>query len=355
MTSNKWFSSRILSWYDSNNRDLPWRGSQNPYLVWLSEIILQQTRVEQGISYFKRFSSKYPRVADLANATQEEVLKDWEGLGYYSRARNLHFTAKYVTNELNGVFPSSYDQLIGLKGIGPYTAAAISSICSAEPVAVVDGNVYRVLSRVFGIRTPIDSGAGKKEFQLLANTLLDTSCPGDFNQAVMEFGAVHCTPKSYDCPSCIFSAQCSAHSNDVVGTLPIKTGKVKVRDRFFEFFLIGEGDDFFIEQRKGKDIWEGLFQFPLLETKEQRAVVALTKEAQEKFGIATKPDLIQDSTKHILSHQRIHARLWHFRSAADEQASKDWIRVKSHKLSNYAFPRLLTRWLETCDFTDIIE
>ena len=356
MTSNKWFSSSVLDWYGHNKRNLPWRGLQDPYLVWLSEIILQQTRVEQGTEYFQRFAHKYPRVTDLARASQEDILKDWEGLGYYSRARNLHFTAQFVSTELNGIFPNSYKELIKLKGIGPYTAAAISSICSNEAVAVVDGNVYRALSRVFGIHTPIDSTAGKKEFQLLANSLLDASNAGDFNQAVMEFGATQCTPNAPQCPSCVLSQHCVAYRKGIVKTLPIKAGKVKVRDRFFEFLVLDDQGSLFIEKRRAKDIWEGLFQFPLVEMSEQVSPPSLKEAIHAQFELDVQLDLIHDTTKHILSHQRIHARLWHIKPAKHEyHVPSNWFMIKRNTLGTYALPRLLTKWLETYDFSDIIE
>jgi len=231
------FSNTLIYWYLQTKRDLPWRKTRDPYLVWLSEIILQQTRVSQGMSYYLTFSSIFPTVEDLANAEESKVLKMWQGLGYYSRARNLHFTAKYVSNELSGVFPTSYKELIKLKGIGDYTASAISSICFDEPAAVVDGNVYRVLSRFFKIETPINSTKGIKEFKDLAQSLLDATKPGVYNQAIMDFGALQCKPKSPNCYECPMSTNCIAFENKLVKQLPIKEKKLKIKKKYFNFFV----------------------------------------------------------------------------------------------------------------------
>ena len=232
------FSNRLVTWYLQNKRDLPWRQSINPYTVWLSEIILQQTRVDQGTAYFFKFIEQFPTVYNLANASEEEVLKLWQGLGYYSRARNLHSAANYIVNELNGKFPTTYSEILKLKGVGDYTASAIASICFNEPTAVVDGNVYRVLARYFGISTPINSTSGIKEFKKLAQELIVEDIPGTFNQAIMEFGACMCKPQNPDCFNCPLNDSCVALSNNTIAQLPVKINKTKVRKRYFNYLVI---------------------------------------------------------------------------------------------------------------------
>lgn len=348
MNRNKWFSARILQWYSQNKRDLPWRHTKDPYLVWLSEIILQQTRVEQGLPYYQRFAKDYPTVDDLAVAHEDEVLKAWEGLGYYSRARNLHSAAKFVSNELNGRFPSNYSQLLDLKGVGPYTAAAVSSISSAEPVAVVDGNVYRVLARVFGIDVPIDSTPGKKLFSTLANELLSTENPGDHNQAVMEFGATMCTPNRPNCPDCIFQDKCLAFASKNVSSYPVKVGRTKVRDRYFNFFLIENVDGrIALEKRGTDDIWRGLYQFPLVESSFPENGKMAAKLLQKKLGADAEIRSGSSVIKHVLSHQRIHALIWTGVLTNHEIRAPHWLFVEEDALADYPLPRLLTRWLES--------
>ncbi len=246
---------------------MPWRETSDPYCIWLSEIMLQQTRIEQGLPYYLAFTNAYPSIFDLANASEEEVLKLWQGLGYYSRARNLHATAKYIAFELNGKFPETYEGLLKLKGVGDYTASAIASISYNEPVAVVDGNVYRVLSRYFDIDTPINSTAGIKEFKLLAKELLDKEDPATYNQAIMEFGALQCKPQSPLCNTCPLSASCLALKNNKISMLPVKLKKGKIKKRYFNYLVFqSEENKTILEKRSGKGIWEGLYQFPLIET-----------------------------------------------------------------------------------------
>jgi A/G-specific adenine glycosylase len=260
------FSRPLLKWYRQNSRDLPWRRHADPYRVWLSEIILQQTRVDQGLPYYRRFIDAYPDVHALARASEEEILKLWQGLGYYSRARNLHATARHVANELDGVFPGSHAELVKLKGIGPYTAAAIASICFNEPRAVVDGNVFRVLARVFGVEADIASGTGKKEFSQLADELIDSRQPGDYNQAIMEFGATHCKPARPNCSDCFLAARCVALKEDKVKTLPVKSKKTRVRKRYFDYLVtLDEEYRTLLTKRNSGDIWEGLYDFPMVE------------------------------------------------------------------------------------------
>ncbi len=313
---NKQFSKTLIAWYLQNKRDLPWRGISNPYYIWLSEIILQQTRVAQGTPYYFAFTAAFPTIQDLAKADEETVLKLWQGLGYYSRARNLHTAAKYVVDELDGVFPSTFSEILKLKGVGDYTASAIASICFNEPTAVVDGNVYRVLSRYFGIETAINTTPGIKEFKLLAQKLLDPHQPGNHNQALMEFGARHCTPASPDCSSCVFNASCVAFGNNKVPVLPVKLKKAKVRARYFNFLVpLTETKRTILEQREGKGIWQNLYQFPLVETEHSVNEAQLLNE--ENFRSITKHWSIDSvsvyneiAVIHKLSHQHLHTRFW---------------------------------------------
>jgi A/G-specific adenine glycosylase len=309
------FSKFLIQWYLQNKRDLPWRKNSHPYPVWLSEIMLQQTRVAQGLPYFLRFIKAFPTVNDLAAAPEEKVLHLWQGLGYYSRARNLHATAKQVAFELGGTFPNSYAGLLKLKGIGEYTAAAIASISYGEAVPVVDGNVYRVLSRYFGITTDISSSGAKKEFTALAATLLPASKAADFNQAMMEFGALQCVPKSPDCTICIFNDTCVAYNTGRVNELPIKLKKQKVTNRYFNYIVIQDANGRTLINRRGdKGIWHGLYEFPLLETE-----TALSEEETELLiksfgGLGFTPENIRpinaEPVIHKLSHQKLHVRFW---------------------------------------------
>src|SRR5690554_1507712 len=250
------FSSVLIQWYLEHKRPLPWRETKNPYYVWLSEIILQQTRVEQGLPYYKKFVEAFPEIEDLASASQHEVLKLWQGLGYYSRARNLHDSAKYVVFKLAGRFPQNYRELLELKGVGDYTASAVASICYGEPQAVVDGNVFRVLSRIFGIDTPINTGAGKRQFRSLAQELMDPSHPSDFNQGMMEFGAVQCKPQQPLCESCPFAKRCVAFNQGKINDLPVKLRKGSVRVRHFNYLVfVSKKGETLLRQRTQKGIW----------------------------------------------------------------------------------------------------
>jgi len=308
-------SNRLKHWYLQNKRNLPWRETREPYHIWLSEIILQQTRIEQGLPYYFEFIKAYPNVFDLANASLEEVLKLWQGLGYYSRARNLHETAKYVAFELNGVFPDSYKGLLKLKGVGDYTASAIASFCYHETVAVVDGNVYRVLSRIFEVDTPINSSSGIKEFKKLAQDLLDKKDPATYNQAIMEFGALHCKPQNPKCETCPFNDKCLALKNDKVRSLPVKLKKAKIRKRYFNYLVFNfNNEKTVLEQRSGKGIWNGLYQFPLVESDKligEEDLIALEKfkeiipETNFELQLFNEVPVI-----HKLSHQHLYTRFW---------------------------------------------
>ncbi|MCH3881104.1 MULTISPECIES: A/G-specific adenine glycosylase [Tenacibaculum] len=340
------FSNTLIFWYLQNNRELPWRKTQNPYFVWLSEIMLQQTRVAQGLPYFLKFTEAFPTVFDLAKADENTVLKLWQGLGYYSRARNLHFTAKYIANELNGEFPDNYKDLLQLKGIGDYTASAIASICFNQPNAVVDGNVYRVLSRYFGIKTPINSSAGIKEFKALAQTLIDTKQPGTYNQAIMDFGALHCKPQNPLCESCPLANSCVALEKKLTKELPIKEKKIKIKHRYFNFLVtITDKNETIIEERKGKGIWQNLYQFPLLETSnniDEKEVVS-SEEFENLFPFESTISLF--NTKeivHKLSHQHLHTRFWIVKTSEVKTKTLTWNQVKKQPV-----PVLISKFLDS--------
>jgi len=344
-------STKLLDWYDRVKRNLPWRETKDPYKVWISEIILQQTRVDQGLPYYGRFIAVFPKVEDLANANEDEVLKLWEGLGYYSRARNLHFTAKLVANELGGIFPRTYKGLLELKGIGPYTAAAIGSISFGLPVAAVDGNVYRVLSRYFGITDSIDETATKNRITELANEVLAKQYPGNHNQAMMELGATVCSPINPNCKECPLSISCEAFAGNLQSELPVRSKKTKVRDRFFYYSVCISNDEVLISRRGSGDIWQGLYEFPLLETESKLD----DSDFLDRLNLR-KEDIVLNVSqefKHILSHQRIFAKFILMRSDSFESSDFTW--VKTEKLKDLAFPRLINRYLEKQTLVNVEE
>ncbi|WP_103865213.1 A/G-specific adenine glycosylase [Aquimarina sp. I32.4] len=308
------FSKKLISWYLQNKRAMPWRETKNPYHIWLSEIILQQTRVAQGLPYYLSFTEAFPTVFDLAKAKEEEVLKLWQGLGYYSRARNLHTTAKYVADELKGVFPSTYNDLLKLKGVGDYTASAIASICYNEAVPVVDGNVYRVLSRYYGIDTPINTTKGVKEFKELAITLMDHEQPAEYNQAIMEFGALQCKPQSPYCIICPIQDSCDALKEGRVQLLPIKIKKLKIKKRYFNYLVFcAENQKTIIQQRIGKGIWEGLYEFPLIEGERVDHTTITSDDAFKKMIKGEKSEITPFYDKpivHKLSHQHLYTQFY---------------------------------------------
>ena len=339
------FSDKLIDWYQGKKRDLPWRHTNDAYKVWLSEVILQQTRVAQGLSYYLKFERVFPTVFDLAAAPEELILKNWQGLGYYSRARNMHSTAKQIVDDFDGKFPSSYDELILLKGIGDYTASAIASFCFGKKHAVVDGNVFRVLSRVFGIDTPIDSTIGKKNFKMLAEELICSDRPAIFNQAIMEFGALQCTPKSPDCTSCPLNNTCVAYSLNQVNDLPKKSKKVKKRNRYFEYLVILTPDNTIIQQRKEKDIWAKLFEFPLIEYSEapdpELVLADIGQFLKMDFSVVQKSMPI----KHLLSHQNLFVRFWQL-ELEDPPCNDGFIKVEMHELEQFAFPKVVDNYLK---------
>jgi A/G-specific adenine glycosylase len=333
------FHLLIKDWYRLNKRDLPWRKTTSAYKIWLSEIILQQTRVDQGLSYYQKFSETYPTIHDLAMANEDDILRNWQGLGYYSRARNMHATAKEIVEKLNGEFPKNYKEIRELKGIGDYTAAAISSFAFNLPHAVVDGNVYRVLSRVFNIDTPIDSTEGKKQFSSLAEELIDERFPAIHNQAIMELGALVCTPKNPNCSACPLNSKCLARAEKTIEFRPLKSKKTKVRNRYFHFLIFETPQEVVIEKRKDKDIWQHLFQFPLQESDRELSPDAI----EESVGLS--PSKSSEPIIHLLSHQRISARFYHFDTIPEIYRTENKIIQKS-KLSEFALPRLIDRYLE---------
>ena len=340
----------LINWYIENRRDLPWRNNPTPYQVWLSEIILQQTRVNQGLDYYLRFVEKWPTVTDLAQASEEGVLKMWQGLGYYSRARNLHKCARQVMEQYGGLFPADFEQLKKLQGIGDYTAAAIASIAFNLPHAVVDGNVYRVLARLFDIDTPININEGQKQFALLANELLNHSQPGLHNQAMMEFGALHCTPKNPNCLLCPLQAQCLAFSHQTVMQRPVKLPKVKVTTRYFNYLVLRVKGRLYLHKRSNNDIWKNLYDFPCIESKQPMTVeeVMTTNEFQQL--LEGKPFTIEKVSPiytHKLTHRTILAR---FIEIKLEQKllhieTKDLFLTAEKDLENYPIPRLIDLYL----------
>lgn len=344
MSRYSWLSERLLPWYREHRRELPWRRTTNPYPIWLSEVILQQTRVDQGLAYWRRFMEHYPRVADLAAAKEDEVLKLWQGLGYYSRARNLLTAARQVVERHGGHFPADHNALLQLKGVGDYTAAAIASIAFGIPEPVVDGNVYRVLARLLLISTPIDSTAGKREFRERAAELLDAQAPGDHNQALMELGATVCTPRKPLCHQCPLADKCLARAQDAIDRLPVKVGKTKVRIRHFNYLHIEGPQGLVMERRGAGDIWEGLHQLPLVESTKTLGTKGLLNSLRSLLPGAV-PSARSERVVHVLSHQRIQAVFWRVSidPEADLPSERKW--VPKDQLHNVAVPRLVERWL----------
>lgn len=343
------FREVVNFWYKHNKRDLPWRSTKNPYCIWLSEIILQQTRIDQGLPYYVRFIEAFPTVFELANASEQQVLKLWQGLGYYSRARNLHHTAKEIAYQNNGVFPKTSSELKKLKGVGEYTASAIASICYGEAVAVVDGNVYRVLSRFFGVDIPINSTAGIRYFKELAAGVLDLNNPGDYNQAVMEFGAMQCKPKAPLCASCGLQSDCVAYQLQKVEELPVKLKNIKIKKRYFNYIVLLDEVKTILEARTKKDIWQHLYQFPLIESKENLNEEELTKKEDFLNLISGKSyDIRLFNPKvgvHKLSHQHIYAQFW---IVELEEPIRDGIERKD--ILEYPVPVLIANFVKDFGF-----
>lgn len=340
------FTNSLTQWYLQNKRDLPWRNTANPYPIWLSEIMLQQTRVAQGTPYFLSFMAAFPTVFDLAKADEEQVLKLWQGLGYYSRARNLHKTAQYVASELSGVFPNTYKDLLKLKGVGEYTAAAIASFSYNEPVPVVDGNVFRVLSRYFDVETDIAAASAKKEFAALAFELMPKDNPALFNQAIMEFGALQCVPKSPNCGICVFNSSCAALQKKKVDQLPVNSKKLKVRNRFFNYLVVSDdNENTIIQKRIAKGIWQNLYEFPLIETDAEKDFDYISTSIQDEFfknnDLISVDECNGKSVIHKLSHQHLHIKFWKVKVKGTIENGMDATTLKS-----FPFPIVIFNFIE---------
>lgn len=340
------FTRTLLEWYSINKRILPWRETTDPYRIWISEIILQQTRVAQGYDYYLRFIERFPDVASLAAAPEDEVLKYWQGLGYYSRARNLHTAAKGMKN---AVFPTDYAEVRALKGVGDYTAAAICSFAYNMPYAVVDGNVYRVLARYFGIDTPIDSAEGKKMFAALADEMLYRTSPSTYNQAIMDFGALQCTPQAPDCLACPLLETCVARKKGTVSNLPIKQHKIKTTNRFFNYIYVRSGEQMLLRKRAQNDIWRGLYELPLIETRSSLSEQAF-RELPELHEQLMKNELhtlrlVCRDVKHVLSHQVIYANFYELTLPESSTAFPGYIRVSKDEWEDFATSRLVHTFL----------
>ncbi|PRY53741.1 A/G-specific DNA-adenine glycosylase [Arcticibacter pallidicorallinus] len=342
------FIEEIIAWYLINKRDLPWRNTRDPYIIWLSEIILQQTRVEQGLPYFERFLDRYPTIAHFAAANEDEILNLWQGLGYYSRGRNMHKTSKIVMEEYGGYFPNRYDDLLKLKGVGEYTAAAISSFSAGEAKAVVDGNVFRLLSRFFGLRDVINSPQGKRAFTELANEVINKHDPGTSNQAMMEFGAKVCKPRNPDCIVCPLNQQCFALRNDMITVLPVKKKAQRPRPRYFNYIVVLSRDSILLSKRRAKDIWENLYEFPLFESDKILDVIELIGRPDfvSAFGEEVTILSVHGPAKHQLSHQTIHAQFVVIEAHKLQNVDQmGWHFVALDELPNIAQPKIIFSFL----------
>lgn len=366
------FGQQLAQWYHIHKRDLPWRNTNDPYLIWLSEVILQQTRVVQGLPYYEKFATVYPTVIDLAAASEQEVLRLWQGLGYYSRARNMHATARVITEQHGGIFPDNYSDLIKLKGIGPYTAAAIASFAYNEPVAVVDGNVYRVLARIHGIADDIASHKGKQFFgqyaQRLLQESLSTVAPCIYNQAIMEFGAIHCTPATPACSSCIFRQYCYAHAKHMQAQLPVKEKKVKIRQRNLVYFIFEYEGQLLVKERGHGDIWQGLYDFPVVEESGSELITSnriIQRTYEHILPLLPLQNLavgtllndhslqivgISDRYKHQLTHQSLWVQFVHLKVVSTnfwhEVSSAGFLSVSYTQLEELPKPVLLANYLQ---------
>jgi A/G-specific adenine glycosylase len=351
------FTNKLLEWDRTlNNRPMPWKGETDPYRIWLSEIILQQTRVEQGWQYYERFVREFPTVLDLANASPERVYKLWEGLGYYTRCRNLHATAKIIAGEHNGRFPSTYNDIIHLKGVGPYTAAAIASFAFNLPYAVVDGNVQRIISRYFGINTPIGSASGKKMYQELAQSLLDTDEPGKYNQAIMDFGATICKPQKPLCAQCVQRDDCQAFQHGWVDSLPVKEKALNRKTRWFNYFVMEQEGGVYIRQRNGKDIWTNLFEFVLHESED--ALLDKQQEVEQQlqqlvghrhFDVRA----ISKPYRQQLTHQTIHGQFIRLHISKPPAFASNLLFISKEELGDYAFPKMINAYMEDVSGTPL--
>lgn len=340
---NLQLQSKLLNWFENNKRTLPWRNTKDPYKIWLSEVILQQTRVSQGLQYYYKFCEAFPTVVELANAAEDEVLKLWQGLGYYSRARNLHFAAKQIGNS---PFPNTYKDLLALKGVGEYTAGAIASIAFNEPVHLVDGNVFRLYSRLFGVETPIDSSNGKKEFSEIAKKILYKKDPATWNQAIMEFGALHCTPKNPNCNDCVLSSYCKAYEDSSQGKLPVKKGKTKQHTLYITYVYFVDSKYTYIIQRPKNGIWGGLFEFPRIESDKIISPKNFAEELNSLFPNlpAYQISRISSEIKHILSHRIYYVNFVEIK-LTEQINTSFYLRVPISELDKYPVSRLMEKYL----------
>lgn len=343
------FSEKILQWYHKNKRQLPWRATTEPYNIWLSEIMLQQTRIAQGLPYYEKFVEEFPTVEAMAAASEERILKLWQGLGYYSRARNMHATAKMVVRELGGKFPDNHADLMKLKGVGDYTASAIASICFGEPQPVVDGNVYRVLARYYGVDVPINTPKGAKYFKNLAREVMHTENIRDYNQGIMEFGAIQCTPQKPDCRACPLNSGCAALQKGVVEKLPVKLKTQKIKKRFFNYLVVFDNEkNTLLEKREGKGIWQNLYQFPLVEFEKKVGLAEIRDNIlnQKKIeGVVSVTSFNDMPIVHKLSHQHLYTHFWRVDLAATLPDGVPW-----EKVSEFPVPVLIADFIKKVKF-----
>jgi len=343
------FKDIIVKWYNENRRDLPWRNTNNPYHIWISEVILQQTRVAQGLDYYYRFINTFPTIKDLAEANIDKVMKVWQGLGYYSRARNLHAGAKQIMTDYQGVLPSSYTELLKIMGLGPYSSGAIASFAFKEVVPAIDGNVYRVLSRIFGIFASPETASGKKEFFNLTMELIDRKHPDTFNQALLDFGAMQCVPRSPDCLACPFSDICYAYRNNLVNRLPVKGKKIVSRDRFLNYIIVRYGGSTFIQRREAGDIWTSLYEFPLIETSSSVELEVLMNDSiwKDLFGNAKVKILyVSNPIKHLLSHQTLYTKFIIVEIIKPNYFLKsNYLKIPIPDIQEYSIPKVIDNFL----------
>ena len=353
MTQLREFSDLLLNWYSDHKRDLPWRRTKIAYRIWVSEIILQQTRVAQGMDYYKKFLSRFPTVNKLAGASEDEILKIWQGLGYYSRARNMHATAQILVEKYDGQFPDNYNELIQLKGIGPYTASAIASICFGEPRPVVDGNVMRVIARYCGLEIPVNSNEGIKRIHELAEQFMEATTPGDYNQAIMELGALICVPQKAQCQKCPVNKECVAFNLGITDKLPIKTKKSKIKNRYLDYLCVVKNNSIYLFKRGDNDIWKGLYDMPFLEHIQPKPVNETLDDLQTKFPESSVKKMKTESEWHVhlLSHQRIHARYWHLEPSESSQFNyQNAEPVSFGTIEKYPVSKLTERFFYDCCF-----
>lgn len=343
------FKEILLNWYYQNKRDLPWRNTLNPYHIWVSEVILQQTRVVQGLDYYHSFIKTFPTLHKLAEASTDKVMKVWQGLGYYTRARNLHKGAQQIIEQHNGEIPKTYDELLKISGIGPYSAGAIASFAFKQVVPAVDGNVYRVLSRIFGIFESTTTAGGKNYFFNLAADLIAKEAPDTFNQALLDFGALQCIPRNPDCLTCPFGTVCYAHRNNIVSQLPVKGKKIRPRNRYFYYLLIRFKGYTYIHKREGNDIWNSLYEFPLIETQNETDLDQLIQLKEWKSILGRRKISIlhkSEQVKHLLSHQTIYSRYIIIKvNSVSEYLKSHYLEIPIYDLQEYSVPRLIDNFM----------